>query len=369
MAAEKADKTPMYQHIADLLKDHIRKGVMKPHDRIATQIELAKAFKTSEITARKALSELVAEGYIYRIRGRGSFVQEVKTGPAHQEMKAVYFVHRIEGISRFNHPFFMNMLNGIREACEASGLAFYLWDIDSDYALPSDPGAGVILLCNQENFDLSYLPKWKADNRRLVTVHFYYPHLNIPYVIIDNLTGGYLATQHLLSLGHSKIGIIMTGKSLFDLNQEFSLRLEGYKLALSQHKIPFQVENVAVVSGTDENEDMGAIGFQQLMSLPEPPTAIFATSDYKAIGAMRQARKMGISIPGDISIIGYDDLSIGELCYPRLTSVNQNTCRLGKRAVEILLNSGDNGDDCMLKDEIVPSIVVRGSTSALHAAK
>jgi len=216
------------------------------------------------------------------------------------------------------------------------------------------------------HFDQSAMERWRSEGRRIVTVQFYYPHLGIPYVVADNLTGGYLATQHLLSLGHRRTGIILTGKSVVDLNQEFSLRLQGYKLALEQHGVAFDPELVCVMDGHNESSDMGYQGFLELHGRsPEPPTAVFVTSDIKAFGALKAAQDMGLDVPGDVSLIGYDDMRISAFTHPHLTTVNQNTRRIGRRAVEILLRDWPISPGVLVKDEIVPRLIVRGTTKAL----
>ncbi|RUS46682.1 substrate-binding domain-containing protein [Cohnella sp. AR92] len=362
MDTEKMDKTPMYQYIMNDIKQKIESGELKPHDPLPTQIDLAKEYNTSEITSRRALSDLVQEGYVYRIRGKGSFIQENPTaGAGSKPIRTIYFAHRNQ-LDSFDHPFFNDMFEGIKETCEENGVEFHLWNIGSDYVLPDDPNAGIILLTTKDDFDLSRLTAWQQENRRIATVHFYYPHLGIPYVIVDNLTGGYLATQHLLSLGHKRIGVILTGDSILDVNQEFSLRLQGYRLALSQHQIAFDPELVAFMSGGKERLEMGAEGFGRLMKLEQPPTAIFATSDYKAFGAMEAAREMGLKVPEEISIMGYDDIKVSKYTYPALSTVNQNTKKLGQRAAEILLFEMKGDQVQLIKDEIVPTLVQRDST-------
>ena len=369
MDSEKTDKTPMYQYIMNDLKRKMAAGELKPHDPLPTQIELAKEYNTSEITSRRALSDLVQEGYVYRIRGKGSFVSETLSSGGSHGLRSICFAHRNHDVGMFNHPFFSDMFEGIKEVCDEHGLDFYMWDVGEDYRLPDDPRTGIILLTMKDDFDLSKLTDWQKEKRSIVTVHFYYPHLGIPYVIVDNLTGGFLAAQHLLSLGHERIGIILTGASIMELNQEFSLRLQGYRLALSQYQIPFDPELIAFVDGKEERLEMGEAGFKQLMALENPPTAVFATSDYKAFGAMNAAREMGLRIPEDISLIGYDDVKISEYSYPRLTSINQNTRRLGRRAAEILLFELKENGAVLVKDEIVPTITVRESTQKMLQAK
>ncbi|MEC0239019.1 GntR family transcriptional regulator [Paenibacillus dokdonensis] len=369
MVMEKSDKTPMYQYIMNDIKRKIENGELKPHDPLPTQIDMAKEYNTSEITSRRALSDLVQEGYIYRIRGKGSFVNENVAAPASQVIRTIYFAHKNQEVSTFNHPFFTDMFKGIQEVCEENGIEFYLWNFGENYELPDDPQAGIILLTTNHSFDISHLTAWQEEKRRIVTVHFYYPHLGIPYVIVDNLTGGYLATQHLISLGHRNIGVILTGNSILELNQEFSLRLQGYRLALAQHQIPFNQELIAVIQGEDERGDMGYRGFMSLMALKEPPTAVFATSDFKAIGAMNAARDMGIRIPEDVSIMGYDNVEISEFTYPRLSTVNQNTRKLGQRAAEILLFELKNQENGSVRDEIVPTVILRDTTAAPASPK
>lgn len=370
METEKLDKTPMYQYIMNDIKRRIESGELKPHDPLPTQIELAKEYNTSEITSRRALSDLVQEGYVYRIRGKGSFIQEKAPAGGPKPIRTVFFAHKNHEIGAFSHPFFSDMFVGIKEVCEENGIGFHMWDIGEDYRLPDDPHAGIILLTTtaHNSFDLAQLTEWQREGRRIVTVHFYYPHLGIPYVIVDNLTGGYLATQHLLSLGHRRIGVILTGRSIMEVNQEFSLRLQGYRLALSQHQLPFDPELVAFMDTENESVEMGAAGFRQLMALADPPTAIFATSDYKAIGAMNAAREMGLRVPDEISILGYDDVEVSEMMYPSLSTVNQNTKKLGERAAEILLfELKDEGGGGLIKDEIVPTLVPRDSTGPAPA--
>jgi DNA-binding LacI/PurR family transcriptional regulator len=362
------DKGPLYRYIIEDIKRKIRNGELRPQDPLPSQIDLAKMYNTSEITSRRALAELVKEGYIYRVRGKGSFIRDRQAVSQQQEraVRTIYFVHNKIEIERFANRFWSEMIEGIHEECERNGVGFHLWSSWDDNRLPDDPNGGFIVLTTRLQYNLDVLKAWRDEGRKIVTVHFYYPHLNIPYVIADNLTGGYLATEHLLSLGHRRVGIIVTGKSLLELNQEFSFRLQGYRLALEQHHIPFDPELVCFVDGLEERTEMGYVGFQKLFQNEHPPTAVFATSDYKAVGAIHAARDMGLEVPKDVSVIGYDDLTIGQYTYPKLTTVNQNTRVIGRRAAEILLNYAAASPSESFKDEILPKLIVRESTSGLN---
>jgi len=363
---------PMYQVMIDDLKTKIRSGEYPKGWPLPNQQELAKLYKASEITSRRALTELVNEGYVYRVRGKGTFVlssdrEEAEGEGNPQPVRHIFFVYHNLSVDSLNHRYWGDMLEAMREVCEENGIEFYLWAVDERYRLPEKPGAAYVLVTPPYNFDQKSLEAWRDEGKRLVTVQFYYPHLSVPYVVADNLTGGYLATQHLLSLGHRRTGIILTGKSVVDLNQEFSLRLQGYRLALQQHQIAFEPELVRVMDGESENTEMGYRGVKELFGSSgfEPPTAVFVTSDLKALGAIKAAQEMGLDVPGDVSLIGYDDLRISAYTYPHLTTINQNTAQIGRRAVEILLHELPRSPGELVKDEIVPKLVVRGTTRAL----
>lgn len=361
----------MYQTILEDIKGKIARGELKENDPLPTQIELSQLYNTSEITSRRALSELVQAGFIYRIKGKGTFVKgnvdDSGKGTGNPTVTKLYFVYPETRVEVFNHRFFADLFQGISEVSEELELSFALHSVDANYWLPDEPHAAFIIMTHVPDaveIPMEVLQRWKRERRLMVTVSFHYPHLYIPYVMVDSLTGGYLATQHLLAAGHRRIGIILTGRSLIDMNQEFSLRLQGYKVALEQHRVPFDPDLVVVLEGLHEREKMGEVGLGRLLALDRPPTAIFAGSDYKAIGVLQAAKALQMSVPGDLSVVGYDDVLVAGYMSPPLTTVNQNACKLGRRAVEMIVTDClDVGPNQILKDEIVPSLVVRESTA------
>jgi DNA-binding LacI/PurR family transcriptional regulator len=259
--------------------------------------------------------------------------------------------------------YYGDLLEGVDAYCKQNGLELYCWNYDNKTDYPEGDDTGVILVPHPL-FPVERLHRWKNEKRRIVTVHFYYPHLEIPYVIIDNLTGGYLATQHLITLGHKRIGIILTGDSIYDMNQEFSLRLQGYRLALQLNNLNMDERLIVMIPGGKEADSMGYEGMMRLLELQDPPTAVFATSDVKAIGCLRALEECGINVPEQMSLVGFDDIRISPFIYPGLTTINQNTFKMGIRAAEMLNEyvPGEAGAS-LTKDEIVPSLIIRGSSS------
>lgn len=173
--------------------------------------------------------------------------------------------------------------------------------------------------------------------------------LNIPVVTIetktdtfssinsDNFTAAKLATRYLLNIGHHNIGVI-TG--LEDDPFHFSvpqMRLKGYRAALKEYDIEYRPE--LVVSGNFSLAG-GAEVMVNLLSIPSPPTAVFAFSDEMAIGAMKTIREMNLKIPEDVSVVGFDDHEIA--AYVGLTTVKQPVIELGEKAAYMLLEGIDN---------------------------
>jgi len=366
----KSNAIPLYQQIFEDFKTKIIRGELKPGDSIPSQIELARIYDTSEMTMRKALSLLTEQGFIYRIRKKGSFIgMKPEASPSRGRLlKKIYFMHRrISKISLLNQSFYQSMFDGIRQVCAEQGASFHLLGIDSRFELPDEPESGFIMFDVLHNLSaelLDTLERWKAENRALVTIQFYFPHLQLPYVIGDNVTGGYLATQHLLSLGHKRIGVILTGRSFHDINAEFAMRLQGYRMALSSFNVEFDPELIIVKDALEEDTKSGYEGFIEFMSMDNPPTAIFAASDYKALGTLYAAQDHNVRVPEDISIIGYDGQPFTEYTIPPLTTVNQNTYMFGVQAAKAVFHHSQIGK-AVTESVIAPQLILRASTAQL----
>ena len=148
-------------------------------------------------------------------------------------------------------------------------------------------------------------------------------------ITIDNVAGGYTATKHLLSLGHRKIGAL-TGPMKGRTSQE---RLEGYKKALDEFHVPF--DNSLIMEG-DFTVDSGYRSLAYMRG--QSATALFCFNDMMAMGAYRAARDYRVSIPRDISVVGYDDIFIADMLETPLTTINQPAYDLGICSVSTLLN-------------------------------
>jgi LacI family transcriptional regulator len=183
------------------------------------------------------------------------------------------------------------------------------------------------------------------------------PPPEIPSVGATNWAGGLAATDHLLSLGHRRIGAI-TGP----IDYLCSLaRLDGYRSALERAGVRF---DRALVRYGDFQHEGGFARAVELLDLPEPPTAIFAGSDQQAFGVYEAARQRGLRIPEDLSVVGFDELPVARWASPPLTTVRQPLAEMGSAAAQML---GELIEDRPLRStrvELSTELIVRESTAA-----
>ncbi len=177
-------------------------------------------------------------------------------------------------------------------------------------------------------------------------------------VDVTNWQGAFDATQHLVALGHRRIGFI-TGRMNLGCARD---RLAGYQDALKANKIKF---DKALVQVGTFNQPEGYSSAQKLLALTNPPTAIFASNDIMAFGVMEAVREGGLRIPDDVSIIGFDDIPQTLMTHPALTTVKQPLQEMGRTAVHMLLNLIDHPDQPPRRVRLNTQLVLRGTCRAL----
>jgi LacI family transcriptional regulator len=175
----------------------------------------------------------------------------------------------------------------------------------------------------------------------------------MPAVVGDDVEGGRMATEHLLALGHRRIGVIAGPRHASTAVE----RVAGFRLAHEQRDL---VVDDALVVHSDFEVEGGVVGAHTLLSLSDPPTAIFAVNDTAAIGVMGAARQRGLRVPDDLSIVGYNDISVVAQLPTPMTTVHSPTALMGTVAVERLLAA--IGDGALQGATLPVSLVVRSST-------
>jgi LacI family transcriptional regulator, xylobiose transport system transcriptional regulator len=198
---------------------------------------------------------------------------------------------------------------------------------------------------------------------------------NIPFVVVDpagdpaedvpaigsaNWNGGLAATRHLLELGHRRIGVI-GGPSRLLCSRA---RLDGFRAAMETAGVP--IDPALVRSGNFHIEG-GYDNGMALLRLPDPPTAIFAGSDLQALGLYEAARELGVLIPGDLSVVGYDDLPVARWVGPPLTTIRQPLTEMAEAAARLVISISRGDEPTTLRLDLATSLVLRQSTAPPQA--
>lgn len=185
---------------------------------------------------------------------------------------------------------------------------------------------------------------------------------------VDNVLAARLATKHLLSLGHRRIGFL--SGALRTINRID--RLAGYRAALSEAGVPVDAQLIweGTSNGSFGDTDAVAFGRQgahELLSLTHPPTAIFTINDMYAFGIYAGARDLGLEIPSDLSVVGMDDISLTEVVQPPLTTIRQPIQHLARAAVDRLIGRlQETCTDAPGEQILAPRLIVRASTARLR---
>ncbi|UCZ52808.1 LacI family transcriptional regulator [Bacillus shivajii] len=258
-----------------------------------------------------------------------------------------------------SNPFFAEIARHIEDRAHELGLSVimcstdYNKDKESKYIqlLLRKQVDGFILSSGFRNKDL--LNRLVEDEIPLAMIAHYNPSISVHGVSIDDYKGGYLATSHLLSLGHKNIGLI--GENVRSSN----LRIYGYRDAFQDYDLSVDEGNILL---TDASVSNGRKCAEQLLTSNDKPSAIFAVNDLLAIGAFQVAQEKGLSIPSDLSIISFDNTILSRTTVPPLTTVAQPIEEMGKKIVDLLLEEIQHPKNKNEQLLYSPELIIRGST-------
>lgn len=236
------------------------------------------------------------------------------------------------------NPYYAHILSGIGDAASEYGYSALIYNTNGEEArekegldmLKKKRADGAILLAI--NIDSPWLKEY-ADKYPIVHCSEYTRDLDIPKVSIDN----YKATQdimdYIISLGHKRIATISSSNKYISTH----LRLQGYKDSLEQHGLKLD-ENYIALANDDYSFKSGKAAAFKLLKQEVRPTAIFCISDTIALGAITAAKELGIRVPEDLTIIGFDDVDDTTMFHPYITTIAQPCYELGREAFKMLFD-------------------------------
>lgn len=237
----------------------------------------------------------------------------------------------------FTAPSFVQRLRGIAGSLSKENYDLVIYTVDSNNRLQSYLSS-LPLTGNLDGLVIMSLPVAEPDVQRLIdhqlpTVLIEFPHSHLNSVEINDVEGGRMATEYLLRKGHQRIAFLgdtdLPEYSIHPVN----LRLKGFRQALKAANLEIPKEFVRLAP---YDQEQARIIAKELLDMPNPPTAVFAATDYQALGVLKAARQLGIKVPEQLAVIGFDDLDMAD--YEDLTTVQQHLDESGRIAIEILLS-------------------------------
>lgn len=261
------------------------------------------------------------------------------------------------------HPFFQEVIVGFKKAVGAKGYDLLFFTSQQ----PGDQGLSYLKRCRHHQVDgVVLMGVDRADPNMLELTASDLPCMSIDldmlgkragYVISDNRSGAVQAVKHLAGLGHRRIALINghpTSRPKHD-------RFVGYRDALAELGLPYRPEYVLDEDFTWQH---GYASMQTLLDLPEPPTAVFATADLMAMGAIKAARERGLHVPEDIAMVGFDDIEVASMVHPALTTISQAKEQMGRVAGEALVQLIDDPGSSPPIITLPTGLVIRESCGA-----
>lgn len=350
-----------YMDIVEWAKEQIAAGTFQPKKKFFSETKLGEVFGFSRQTVRRALEELEQMGYITRIKGSGTFITDHLSAQTFKPV-AKEAASRVIGIisTHLDAYIFPSTIQGMEEVFSASGYTTLMTStknqLDGEHRalqiMLERSLDGLIVEPTRSGLPNINLELYRTISLRGIPIVFIdscYPELSVPYVALDDEATGYIATKHLISLGHKDITGIFT---LSD--RQGHLRYKGYIKALIEQGLPIREEHIhwytketmlRILNSDELWEDLSAC------------SAALCYNDSLALLLMDLLRQKGKRVPEDFSVIGIDNSEVAKT--NSITSVAHPKKALGETAAKLLLSmiKGEEGTSVLFP----PSLIIRGS--------
>ena len=324
----------MYLTLASSLRQEIADGKFKPGQMLVSEHELARREGVSRVTVRRASELLIQEGLVERRPGKGLFIRQSTVAPALVRVQVVAGNLAWEPC--------LQAARGVQFAARGVGAEVQIYDahgnegadLDTIRRLPESGAQGAVIVSLHSEAFAETLYGLKVRGFPFVLVDQRLKDLDVPSVLADNADGGTQLARHLLDLGHRRIGFI--GDLVADTVQE---RLGGLRDAMGDAGLPFDRSLVVDLKPAQRLADWSpevVVQARALLARRDRPTAVFASCDAVARDVCTAAAAEGLRVPGDLSVVGFDDDPLAGLLNPPLTTVRQPFAEMGRVAFELL---------------------------------
>lgn len=319
----------------------------------------------------------VAISTVSRVLNQSPYVSDSTKSRVEKAISELYFYPQVNArnlarkeaqlisvaVPTFTTPFFNEVLKGVKDEIKTTGLDFIIYNTGSDnpeanfsgFIEKGIPDAMIIF-----SIEITETIHKRLKDLPIPVILVGYEHPDYDYIYWDNYHGGFIAAEHLVKQGFTKIGMIRPhSKSTISDQRE-----RGFRDALRENGVPMDEDYL--VSGITRkhagfSEEAGAEAINILLARNKMPQALFCSNDAQAIGAIHSLEEKGFSVPADVAVMGYDNIKISN--YLNLSTVDQKMYEVGKASIKRLVERIKNSDLKPMQTLIKPELVVRKSTT------
>jgi GntR family transcriptional regulator of arabinose operon len=357
----------LYRQLAEVLMQYFQEDKAQVGSRIPTEFELSTKFGVSRGTVRRALRLLEEGGLIERVPGVGTFLRHkvMSSYPTGQRRIGVIVPYAQDQLG-------LNILVGVESVAKYRGyqvvFSFTNENLEQEKEdirrMRQDGVCGIIIFpVSRLEYDAAI---WQLhqDGFPFVLVDRFFPNLDCDYVVADNFGGGYRATEHLIMLGYKEIAFLCHQPDDFRTTS-IRDRYQGYLKALADYHLDFQENWLVMIKDESRASEKDALQFYiEYLQHPDHPKAIFTVNDLTAVSLAAAAGRLGIKLPKELAVVGFDNIKMATQLPCPLTTIQQERTELGVRAAHLLLGRID-GHIGRPEHIVIPTnLVIRESCGA-----
>jgi GntR family transcriptional regulator, arabinose operon transcriptional repressor len=350
---------PKYIQVASSIRQSILDGVWQDGDALPPEKILCSRFNVARGTMRQALQLLETEGYLVREQGRGTFIRLVERHTPDTKNRHLAFV-----VPYIRDSSVSTILLGFQQVAEQAGFSVIFNHVNNDLQQQQEviqklvqQGVRGIALYPVDSESLTGIDRLVNASYPIVLVDRYLKNFSTHYVISDHFGGSLRGMHYLINQGHTRVGFVTWLSPAVSMDH----RLLGYRQAMRERGIAVDEFLICQVEGYPTVNRAPLISY---LSRENRPTAVFAANDQIAIAIYRTAAAVGLRIPEDLSVMGFDDLDMSIHLDPPLTTVAQQFTSLGRQAAQVLLNHIQGQVRPLQQITVSPELVIRDSCAA-----
>lgn len=354
---------PVYRQVKEALKKSIECGELKPGEVLPGRLELCRLFGANRLAIDRAIAELVREGWLVSIKGKGTFVADTKN---RERISVLTFgVVWAHPVTTKDNIYWGPLLRGISYAASDLEVRLLFRHCPSDTFRDLFREAkvdGLIVLAPHVDDEI-VLKELRRDRIPFVATSSAYEDDSLPCVDTDNFAGVRQALEHLWGLGHQQIAIVNLSLQSTDLLR----RWEAFQRLMGEANLRLDPRWAVLFPSHRWGAIDSWIGWMERWLSEVPlPTAIFASAYEMALVVLKALQRQGIAVPQQVSLVGFDDPASAAFLEPPLTTVRQPLEALGRRAVQKLYDALEKGVMPEGTELLQPELVVRHSTAPLR---